>query len=97
MFLFAVITCEEPEVPTGGYVVGYDLNVHSVIEYHCDVGYLLHGEARHSCGKDGEWTGEVPVCECESSLSYLSDRNRSHDIIKLVYERSSLNQGCLYR
>ena len=70
-YLFAVITCEEPEVPTGGYVVGYDLNVHSVIEYHCDVGYLLHGEARHSCGKDGEWTGEVPICECESFFSYL--------------------------
>lgn len=73
-------------MPTGGYVVGYDLNIHSVIEYHCDVGYLLHGEARHSCGKDGEWTGEVPICECESFLSYLL-RNRSHDIIRLEYER----------
>ncbi|GAB1862793.1 Sushi, von Willebrand factor type A, EGF and pentraxin domain-containing protein 1 [Camponotus japonicus] len=58
-----LITCEELEVPTGGFVVGYDLNVHSVIEYHCDVGYLLHGEVKHLCGKDGEWTGEVPSCE----------------------------------
>lgn len=73
-------------MPAGGYVVGYDLNVHSVIEYHCDVGYLLHGEARHTCGKDGEWTGEVPICECESFFSYLSHRNRSHDII-MFYER----------
>lgn len=72
-FFFAlVITCDEPEVFTGGYVVGYDLNVHSVIEYHCDVGYLLHGEAKHSCGKDGEWTGEVPSCECESLLFFLT-------------------------
>jgi len=69
IFFYIVITCEELEVPTGGFVVGYDLNVHSVIEYHCDVGYLLHGEVKHLCGKDGEWTGEVPSCECESISS----------------------------
>lgn len=67
--MFAVITCEEPEVPSGSYVIGYDLNVHSVIEYHCETGYLLHGEATHTCGKDGEWTGDVPTCECELFVS----------------------------
>lgn len=60
-----VITCEEPEVPAGSYVVGYDLNVHSGIEYHCEAGYLLQGETRHTCGRDGEWSGEVPTCECK--------------------------------
>ncbi|CAD1479335.1 unnamed protein product, partial [Heterotrigona itama] len=58
-----LITCEEPEVPAGSYVVGYDLNVHSAIEYHCEAGYLLQGESRHTCGRDGEWSGEVPTCE----------------------------------
>lgn len=58
-----LITCEEPELPAGSYVVGYDLNVHSVIMYHCEAGHLLQGEARHTCGKDGEWSGEVPTCE----------------------------------
>ena len=62
---FKVIICEEPEVPAGSYVVGYDFNIHSSIEYHCEVGYLLHGEAKHTCGKNGEWTGEVPSCECK--------------------------------
>lgn len=65
IYLFAVITCEDPEVPTGSYVVGYDLNVHSVIEYHCEPGYLMHGEPRRTCENDGDWTGEVPHCECE--------------------------------
>ncbi|XP_029047436.1 E-selectin isoform X3 [Osmia bicornis bicornis] len=58
-----LITCEEPDVPAGSYVVGYDLNVHSSIEYHCEAGYQLQGEARHTCGRDGEWSGEVPTCE----------------------------------
>ncbi|KAF7988440.1 hypothetical protein HCN44_001013 [Aphidius gifuensis] len=58
-----LITCEEPEVPAGSYVVGYDLDIHSSIEYHCDVGYLLHGEAKHTCEKSGDWSGEVPTCE----------------------------------
>lgn len=80
VFRIAVISCEEPEVPAGGYVVGYDLNVHSVIEYHCDVGYLLHGEAKHSCGKDGEWTGEVPSCECESLYIRISFPSKPCDM-----------------
>ncbi|XP_044588526.1 sushi, von Willebrand factor type A, EGF and pentraxin domain-containing protein 1 isoform X2 [Cotesia glomerata] len=58
-----LITCEEPEVPDGSYVVGYDLNIHSTIEYHCEAGHLLNGEAKHVCQKNGEWSGLVPACE----------------------------------
>uniref|UniRef100_A0A336K2F8 CSON012544 protein n=1 Tax=Culicoides sonorensis TaxID=179676 RepID=A0A336K2F8_CULSO len=36
-----IITCETPHVPPGSFVVGYDYNVHSTIEYHCDPGYVL--------------------------------------------------------
>ncbi|XP_029668396.1 sushi, von Willebrand factor type A, EGF and pentraxin domain-containing protein 1 [Formica exsecta] len=90
-----LITCEEPEVPAGGYVVGYDLNVHSVIEYHCDVGYLLHGEARHSCGKDGEWTGEVPSCE---SLKVLVSKLRmSISSKQITSPTANLNKGIIIK
>ncbi|XP_063235944.1 sushi, von Willebrand factor type A, EGF and pentraxin domain-containing protein 1 [Bacillus rossius redtenbacheri] len=58
-----LITCDEPEVPSGGYVVGYDFNVHSSIEYHCDVGHILRGQAVHECTLQGEWSGEPPTCE----------------------------------
>ncbi|XP_057333972.1 sushi, von Willebrand factor type A, EGF and pentraxin domain-containing protein 1 isoform X2 [Microplitis mediator] len=70
-----LITCEEPEVPNGSYVVGYDLNIHSSIEYHCEAGHLLNGEARHICQKNGEWSGRVPTCEyidCGKVLPMLS-------------------------
>lgn len=58
-----VITCETPHVPPGSYVVGYDYNVHSTIEYHCDPGHLLRGEAMLKCNDHGEWSGDAPFCE----------------------------------
>ncbi|KAJ8897059.1 hypothetical protein PR048_002405 [Dryococelus australis] len=62
-YLKEMITCDEPEVPSGSYVVGYDFNVHSTIEYHCDVGHILRGQAMHECTMQGEWSGEPPTCE----------------------------------
>lgn len=58
-----VITCETPNVPPGSYVIGYDYNVHSSIEYHCDNGHLLRGEAQLKCMENGEWSGDAPFCE----------------------------------
>ena len=63
---FAVITCETPNVPPGSYVVGYDYNIHSMIEYHCDPGHILRGEKQLRCLETGEWSGEAPFCECKS-------------------------------
>lgn len=62
-YLFLVITCEAPNLPPGSFVVGYDYNVHSTIEYHCDAGHLLRGEAILKCMDSGEWSGDAPVCE----------------------------------
>lgn len=44
-------------------MVGYDYNVHSTIEYHCDPGHVLRGESMLKCNDHGEWTGEAPFCE----------------------------------
>lgn len=58
-----LISCDEPEVPSGSYVVGYDFNIHSNIEYHCETGHILRGESIHQCTKTGEWSGTPPTCE----------------------------------
>lgn len=58
-----LITCDEPEVPPGSFVVGYDFNIHSTIEYHCEQGHILRGEASHVCTKEGVWSGHSPTCE----------------------------------
>ncbi len=60
-----LITCEAPHVPPGSYVVGYDYNVHSTIEYHCDPGHILRGESLLKCMDNGEWSGEAPFCQCK--------------------------------
>lgn len=62
-----VISCDEPEVSKGSYVTtgSYDYFIHSTIEYHCDPGYLLHGEPKRTCDHNGEWTGDLPYCECK--------------------------------
>ncbi|KAG8224127.1 hypothetical protein J437_LFUL001821, partial [Ladona fulva] len=58
-----VITCETPEDPSGGYVATESNKVHSTIEYHCDPGHILHGDQTSVCGRDGEWSGDIPECE----------------------------------
>lgn len=46
-------------------MVGYDYNVHSTIEYHCDPGYVLRGEATLKCLDTGLWSGDEPDCDCK--------------------------------
>lgn len=58
-----LITCQEPEVPAGGYVVGYDFNIHSSIEYHCDPGHKLIGTTTLQCNNNGEWSTTPPECQ----------------------------------
>lgn len=58
-----MITCEAPNLPPGSYVVGYDYNIHSTIEYHCDAGHKLRGESTLKCMENGEWSGDAPICE----------------------------------
>ncbi|KAK9882914.1 hypothetical protein WA026_023762 [Henosepilachna vigintioctopunctata] len=58
-----LITCPEPDVPSGSYVVGYDFNVNSVIEYHCEIGHILRGKSSFTCLRTGEWSGPVPTCQ----------------------------------
>ncbi|XP_054274093.1 sushi, von Willebrand factor type A, EGF and pentraxin domain-containing protein 1-like [Macrosteles quadrilineatus] len=58
-----LVTCPEPEVPDDGFVVGYDFNIHSTIEYHCEPGHLLQGKNSLECTAQGEWNDEPPTCQ----------------------------------
>lgn len=44
-------------------MVGYDYNVRSTIEYHCDPGHILRGKAVLECNENGEWSNEPPACQ----------------------------------
>ncbi|XP_017853153.1 sushi, von Willebrand factor type A, EGF and pentraxin domain-containing protein 1 [Drosophila busckii] len=58
-----LVTCETPQVPTGAFVIGYDYNVHSKIQYNCDPGHIMHGNAMLECLDSGEWSSDAPFCE----------------------------------
>jgi hypothetical protein len=57
-------------VPSGSYVVGYDYNIHSTIQYHCDPGHMLRGDPVLTCLDTGYWSGESPYCECNTIKSH---------------------------
>ncbi|KAI4469516.1 complement component-related sushi domain-containing [Holotrichia oblita] len=65
-----LIVCDEPEVPEGSYVVGYDFNIHSSIIYHCEEGFILRGDAERTCEGEGDsgWSGITPRCECNDEI-----------------------------
>lgn len=65
-FMCAVIECEEPDVPSGGYVTGFDFTIHSEIVYHCEVGHILSGDTMRKCLPTGTWSGNPPSCTCKS-------------------------------
>lgn len=71
-----LVTCENPQVPAGSFVVGYDYNVHSKIQYNCDPGHIMHGNAVLECLDSGDWSSDAPYCECKyPSLWKFQDSN----------------------
>lgn len=63
-----LVTCDTPHVSAGSFVVGYDYNVHSKIQYNCDPGHVLRGNPTLECLESGEWSSDAPFCECKSML-----------------------------
>lgn len=65
--LFVAITCPVLNAPDNGIVTHFGHTVGSVALYHCraagekSVVSEIHVRV---CGKDGEWSGQEPQCEC---------------------------------
>ncbi|KAK8721900.1 hypothetical protein OTU49_012628 [Cherax quadricarinatus] len=57
-----LVSCEEPQVPDGGYVTGYSFDVHEEVEYHCESGHYLTGDSIRVCTRSGDWSGDIPTC-----------------------------------
>lgn len=59
-------TCEDPGIPSNGYRIGDSFNVGDVIQFGCNEGYELIGEAYSTCqieaGKEVDWSTDTPVC-----------------------------------
>lgn len=62
----AAVRCEELSDPTNGLVTITGTVSNSLAIYSCNTGFNLVGRAVRTCMSNGEWSGEAPICECES-------------------------------
>ena len=68
-FLHTVTECGTLPVPEPGpgnlTLVQNSTNFDTTAVYSCqEPGYLLVGDAQRTCGRDGNYNGTEPMCEC---------------------------------
>ncbi len=70
LFLFdcdflVIVECDDLSNPANGVVNQPGNSVGTVSSYTCNGGFLLVGDETRTCQKDGEWSGNEPICECK--------------------------------
>jgi len=88
--VFVILDCEEPAAPTNGSVsVTNGKAFGAVVNYGCDTGFRLVGNASNVCGLAGQWEPGPPTCQLIGYL-YTFDLLISISIIKTVFPNVSL-------
>ncbi|XP_047218456.1 CUB and sushi domain-containing protein 1-like [Girardinichthys multiradiatus] len=78
------ITCGHPGNPANGRTNGSEFNLNDVVNFTCNKGYILSGNARAQCRLNGQWSNPLPLCKvvncsdpghvengvCQSGLRY---------------------------
>ena len=54
--------CEDLPNITNGQVVLTGRFVNAIATYSCNPGYILEGNKRRVCQRNGQWSGSVPSC-----------------------------------
>lgn len=57
------IPCEEPPKVAGATMVGGGFVFKAQVHYTCREGYQMEGTGTLTCGANGKWIGETPVCK----------------------------------
>ncbi|CAG5854549.1 unnamed protein product [Menidia menidia] len=57
------ITCGHPGNPSNGRTNGSEFNLNDVVNFTCNRGYILSGNARAQCRLNGQWSSQLPVCK----------------------------------
>ena len=68
--VFVVVDCGSLEDPDNGQVEFFNTTFESTANYTCDLGYSLNGNSTRTCEANGNWSGDLPSCECKL-LKYL--------------------------
>lgn len=59
----SAITCGHPGNPGNGRTNGTEFNLNDVVNFTCNRGYILSGNARAQCRLNGQWSSPLPVCK----------------------------------
>lgn len=62
-----VIKCYDPGTPDKGWRQGNNFDVGSRVSFTCFTGYALLGSVERYCLKNGQWSGELTICDSNST------------------------------
>lgn len=68
------ITCGHPGNPINGRTNGSEFNLNDVVNFTCNRGYILSGNARAQCRLNGQWSSPLPVCKGHKNILTQSYR-----------------------
>ena len=72
MYLTFVADCEEPIAPANGNVSVTNGTIYGAeVNYWCDSGFRLIGNASNVCNLSGQWEPGPPTCQLIGSLYKL--------------------------
>ncbi|XP_077451119.1 CUB and sushi domain-containing protein 1-like isoform X2 [Stigmatopora argus] len=57
------ITCGHPGNPANGRTNASEFNLNDVVNFTCNKGYVLSGNARAQCRLNGQWSSPLPLCK----------------------------------
>ncbi len=65
------VVCLSLPAPNNGIVSYSDptLGLNTVATYTCETDYILYGDTTRTCESDGNWNGDAPTCEGESTCN----------------------------
>ncbi|CAG5134438.1 unnamed protein product, partial [Candidula unifasciata] len=56
--------CQQPvDIDFGSFSSSGRFVYNTTLEYSCNIGYLLQGESKMTCQKDGTWSAPTPTCQ----------------------------------
>ncbi|XP_075718053.1 CUB and sushi domain-containing protein 1 [Rhinoderma darwinii] len=56
------ITCGHPGNPAQGITNGSEFNLNDVVNFTCNMGYILQGPFQAQCRSNGLWSSSLPTC-----------------------------------
>ncbi|XP_073482747.1 CUB and sushi domain-containing protein 1 [Aquarana catesbeiana] len=56
------ITCGHPGNPAHGITNGSEFNLNDVVNFTCNLGYVLQGSSQAQCRSNGMWSTPLPYC-----------------------------------